>query len=465
MFHTSIQMDTAYFTGGGRNSYNWPTVGRFGLVALQKLWSIKEFNPYTAAFAALLFLELSAIAWCYLIELFSKQDKRNYKLIPFAVLYMSMPMWIEHFIGLLQAAEVSFIVFLCPVIIFLFYKGIFDNEKIKILIACALLFFIASVYQGILPMFLCGVFICFILFQDNSNYEKALYRNVAIKLFVFVVVSVGLYFFVNKFCFLNSDYLDNMNSWGKQSFKQNVLTIFNIAIDIFKISDPHNIYGSIILLPATVLFIIKITCNAIKNKQKDRLLYILAGLCIPLCILLLTISGANKPPLRSMYVLPLATAFMPYYLLTKYKPAYVKLLAALMLVVVVFQIQVSVQIQYSDYLRYINDIHIAYDLDRMIRDEQDDTNSLPIAIIPQENTRTTLNFNTNYLRGEISGTPFLQWLSFLRLGFMQTFGINYAVANEAQTAEARIYAENMSAYPDKGCVKRYNGIIVIKLSE
>ncbi|GHU44953.1 hypothetical protein FACS1894190_16810 [Spirochaetia bacterium] len=151
---------------------------------------------------------------------------------------------------------------------------------------------------------------------------------------------------------------------------------------------------------------------------------------------------------------------MPYYLLTKYNNTYSKLLAGIMLVVAVFQIEVSVQMQYSDYARYNDEIHSVYDIDRMIRDEQDDAHSLPVAIIGQFITRQ--RFNPNRLRGEILGDSLLREFT---VPFFKTLGINWMEANEEQINEARIYSENMSAYPYKGCVKRYNDIIVIKLSE
>ncbi|GHV21685.1 hypothetical protein FACS189494_07420 [Spirochaetia bacterium] len=467
LFHTSIGIDTVLLTGNGRVTLNWLEIGRFGLVFLQNLWSIKEFNPYTAAFVSLFFLELSAIAWCYLIELFSKSDKRNYKLIPFAVLYISMPMWTECLYGLLQTAETLFCVFLCPIVIYSFYKGIFDNEKIRIIIGIVLLSFIASVYQGILPMFLCGVFICFILFQDNSNCEKALYRNVAVKLFIFCALSMVLYFLIDKIFFVHSEYLDQNIAWGKQSFIHSLAKIFTYSMDIFQVAGAHHDYRNMILFPATVLFIFQVIYNAEKNIQKDRLLYIFTGICIPVCIILFTIVSTNMPPMHAMYVLPLAAAFIPYYLLTKYNTVYSKLLAVIMLATGIFQTEVSVQIQYSDYVRYIDDIHIAYELDRMIRDEQDDAESLPIAFIANEIIRTPLNSisNANYLRGGAPGLSFREWVPVERLPFFKTLGINWTEANEAQINEARIYAENMRAYPHKGCVKRYNGIIVVKLSE
>jgi hypothetical protein len=78
LFHTSVGIDTELFLSSRDNMDRWLlSIGRFGLVFLQRLWSIKEFNPYTASFITLLFFELSAIAWCYLFTTFSKSEKRT----------------------------------------------------------------------------------------------------------------------------------------------------------------------------------------------------------------------------------------------------------------------------------------------------------------------------------------------------------------------------------------------------
>jgi hypothetical protein len=147
--------------------YRWGVQGRFGLMLLQKLWDIKEFNPYTAFFVAFCFIWLFVVSWCYIIAVFNKSSGlRNNAFIPFALLFMTSPVWAEQFYWVLQAAEVVFIIFLCPYIIYLLYKGLLDNEWGKTIVSAVLIVFITSVYQGIAPLFCCGVLVCFLFYAE-----------------------------------------------------------------------------------------------------------------------------------------------------------------------------------------------------------------------------------------------------------------------------------------------------------
>jgi uncharacterized membrane protein len=107
----------------------------------------------------------------------------------------------------------------------------------------------------------------------------------------------------------------------------------------------------------------------------------------------------------------------------------------------------------------------------MIIQEQNESSSLPIVIIGSYHAAE--HFSANFLQGEVIGHSFFEWdigywfaPTSRVTSFMKTLGINYAMANEAQTKAAKEeYARNMPAYPKSGCVERFDDIIVIKLSE
>jgi hypothetical protein len=471
---------------------------------LSKLWYIKEFNPFAAFFIAFCLILFFTISWCYIIAVFSRDTVKNNKLIPFALVFMTGPVWVEQFYFLLQAAENALIISLCPYVIYFLFKGFLDHEKGKIACAFILLVFMISVYQAIVPMFCCGVFICFVLLQEHSEYEPQIYRNLCLKLFITLLVSLAVYFFIDRiiipavFPIEMSDYLDNQIRWGARSIRENVHGIFlfgyTLTVGQFtlvqKIVNPiitryarsgieavesivrmsSKVRGNILLLPATVFFLIKmalVMCRTIPSGR--RLLYMLAGIGIPLCIILLAVLGGGQPPVRSLYALPLAFAFMLFYLVRICKKKAAAVVACLSLLVAVYQAQISAQLFYSDQLRYNEDVRLAYELNNLITQVQPEDEKLPVVLIGRYQTAS--RFQANFLQEEVIGHSVFEWAnnSFgtteRGLSFMKSLGINFDMPDENQIEQAFKEAALMPSYPAPGCVKRMQDCIVVKISE
>ena len=501
LFWYSIGIDTELFMADKAGFLrSWLQIGRFGLVLLSKLWYIKEFNPFTAFFTAFCLIWFFTISWCYIIAIFSRDTGRNNKLIPFALIFMTMPLWAEQFYFLLQAAENAFILSLCPYVIYLLFKGFLDNEKGKIIFAFILLVFMTSVYQAIVPMFCCGAFACFLLLQEYSDYQPRVYRKLCLGIFLTLAGSLVVYIFIDRiiisgiFRIERSNYLDNMNKWGKWDVKvlfRNILifcyttTIGHIPL-VQSIVHPivvrtaargaetaellvrvSRVTGNILLLPATVFFLIKITAIMRKTiPQGRRLLYFLAGIGVPLSIMFLVLMGGYLPPLRSLYVLPLAAAFMLFFLIRTFKKRAAMVVACLTLLVAAYQAQITAQLFYSDHLRYNEDVRVAYELNNLIMRVQPADRKLPVALVGTYNVAS--RFHTNFLEGDMIGVSVFDALmknSGHSLAFMRSLGMNFDMPNDDQLAQAFREVSSMPSYPDPGCVRRMRDFIVVKISD
>jgi len=505
----SVGLDTGHFMADKNDTLIYEIqIGRFGLALLSRLWHINEFNPFAANFAAFCFVWLFTISWCYIIAVFSRNTGRNNKLIPFALVFMTVPIWAEVFYFTLQAAEVTFITALCPYVIYFFYKGFLDGEKNKTVFAFILLIFMISVYQGIVPFFCCGTFACFMLLQERSDYEARVYRNLCVKFFIALSGALAIYFAIDKiiiptvFSIERADYLDNMVFWGKAPVKDNLFRILRFVytftighvpstfipfiasctgIDTQTIeyladmaSNSAKFSQNLLLLPVAVFFFIKISITAHKTiPTKRRLLYILAGIGIPLSIIILAVMMGNKQPLRSLFVLPFAFAFMFFYLIQSYKKKIAATIACVALVTAVYQAEVSAQLFYSDYMRYNEDVRLAFEFDKLITQVQPDNEKLPVALIGKY--QITSRFRLNFLRGESLGRSFFEsaWgelkpysnVTQYGLTFMKSLGIFYDAPNDTLLDEIIEEVALMPAYPDSGCVSRIQNIIVVKISQ
>ena len=502
LFWHSIGIDTSAHMAYRETDHIWSMqIGRFGLVLLSQIFHVIGFNPFTAFYIAFCLFWFAAIFWCYILSIFSGDTGRNNKLIPFALVFMTMPVWAEQFYFLHQAAQVALIVTLCPYIIYLLYKGFLDNEKSKIICAFVLLVFIISVYQTVILLFCCGLFACFLLLQGRTDYKPKIYRNLCIKLFVTLLVSFAFYFFIDRviissvFNITRDSYLDDMIKWGQRPAGENIVSIFLfIYVIIGRIPFLHNaaglflanyagsasveaysnlskVFGNVLLLPVTVLFIISIVMiirTAVP--QGKRLLYLLAGIGIPISIIFPAVVGGNVPPIRSLLVLPFAFAFMLFFLIKTYKKKAAIVAICFALLMAGYQAQTSAQLFYSDQMRFNEDVRVAYELNALIIREQPATMNLPVVlvgryIVPER-------FRANFLRGEMmthsvfSAGDNAVHSTNVGLGFMRTLGINFdAPNNRHQFNQAVTAAKMMPVFPDPGSVRRAGDIIVVRLSE
>jgi len=198
-------------------------------------------------------------------------------------------------------------------------------------------------------------------------------------------------------------------------------------------------------------------------------LYMFAGIGIPLCIMLLAIIGGNRPPLRSLYALPLAFAFMLFYLIMSYKKRAASVIACFALLAAVYQAQITAQVFYSDQIRYNEDVRLAHELNNLITQVQSDNEKLPVALIGKYQAASV--FKTNFLQGEVIGHSVFEWTNKPSdttergLAFMKSLGFNYDMPYNEQLDQAHKEALLMPAYPDPSCVKRMRDFIVVRISE
>ena len=504
LFWYSIGVDTQVFMADKDWNFKWYIqIGRFGLSLLSRLLSINGFNPFTAFFTAFCLLWFSTLSWCYIIAIFYGNTGRNNKLIPFALLFMTSAVWAEQFYFLLQAAEVAFALALCPYTVYFLYKGFLDHEKRKIAYAFVFLVFMTAVYQSTVILACCGIFACFVLFQEHSEYEPEIYRKLCLKLFITLLAALAVYFFIDKiivpsvFHIEKAEYIDNMNQWGKKPIKECILRILLLGYTLTVGSIPFaqtlanpvvaqnarsgmeavelitnvsRTSGNLLLLPAVVLFvlaIIKTMRSTIPSGR--RVLYLLAGIGVPMSIMVLALASGNRSLLRSLFALPFASAFMVFYLMKTCgrKTALAVTLCAML--TAAYQAQITAQLFYSDQMRYNEDVRLAIDLDRMITQAQPDTEKLPAALIGRY--KAASRFDPNFLQGEVIGLSVFDWAKTPAgttgngLSFMRSLGMHYDMAKGQQMEIAFREAKSMPAYPDPGCVKRLSDVIVVRIAE
>jgi hypothetical protein len=509
LYWYSLSIDASGYIAVPQSINDFIRIGRWGVVLIQKIWHIQELNPFTYFFTACCFLFLSTLAWCYIIAIFSQNTKSNPKLIPFALLFVTMPVWAEQFNWLLQAAPTAFSVLLCPYSIYLLYKGLLDKEKWKVAGAWILLVLIISVYQSNLILICCGILICFLLLLENSRYKSAIYYKLVWQISLWLLAGLASYFLISKVILVWQGlniYTEEHILFGQISFREHllnilgyiyILTIGNLPLAqkavasltgdwlnpviLARLFEKTRLTANVLLLPTIILFLIQAFTNR-HIKQPQKILYICASLGIPLSIFSISLLTGGTMPYRSLFVLPLALSFMLYTLSLKYNKFWANIVMVCMLLVAIHQAQISALLFYSDYIRYQDDVRLAYFLQQdiaktFVRYQQTDE-QLALAIIGAHHTP----IRKNYLRGEAMGLSYFDpnislvnrstSVNFfeslpLSLPFLQSLGFNHEMPSTEQMSLAREATLKMPNYPAAGSVlyQPNEKMVIIKLSD
>jgi hypothetical protein len=500
LFWYSIGIDTVPFMANRIKALKWEIqIGRFGLAALQ---GFRYFNPFIAFLLTFCLIGLFTLFWSYLIAIFCKNTSKNNLLIPFALTFMTSIFWTEQFYFLHQASEVALMISICPYVIYLFYKGFLDHEKGKIILAFFLLVLMISVYQSMALLFGCGVLLCFVLLAKQMEYEAREYWILCFKFLMAMILAIVVYWLINKtvlsICHLKKvHYFGAMNHWQQRPFQENIfhilrlfytITVGNIQVVqkamyfIFlhlakpyakAIKDAHTTIapGTPFLPLISLLFIIKIIMHMRKEIFVKNFLYIMAGLGIPMSIMLIPIIGGGVVPVRTIMSLPLALAFMLFFLIHTYKKKVAIVIALLALFISVYQARVTSHLFFSDQMRYREDVRLANDIKHLIEQVQIDSKKVPVILFGNYKILKCFYNDHNFLPGEAIGHSVFDFAANPiqttenGLGFMKTLGIPFKSPNRNQLTRATKEAQTMPSYPDPNCVKLIEDYVVVKIAD
>ncbi|MDR0619881.1 MAG: glucosyltransferase domain-containing protein [Bacteroidales bacterium] len=469
------------------------STGRWGGQFLDMLWRITPYNPHLAVVCSLCFLGIGALMWHYVFISAANGFIANTPVVRnrigavlFYILYITSFVWNE--LMYFHPTTFFFSIMLCPIVILIIFRGFLLSRFWLIAGGVLCSAFLFSVYQALIPFLCSGVLICFfLLLRQSAPGILPLF----LKILSTFIIAYLLYFaldYIIKFVFnvQSGTYVNNFNTWGRGGFTGSIKRILTVGYELTVVPflrKSYNTYGSLALLPVSLMFIYVL----LKNRVKYGILFVITGLCISGSIMLLPILGANRPPLRTMFSLPLVMGFTAWFLIDewsanircKMRKFCITLLVLLVAAVSLYQVQVAIQVQYSDYRRYNADVRLAGILDEKITGIisknsnviHDENGAVPLAIFGRYEP---FKFDRNFIYGEVSGHSIFYWdtqwdtiiaPSRRATRFMQSLGMNYVMPPYEQLNAAAVFAASMPVYPADGCVAVHGGIVVVRISE
>ncbi len=453
--NTSIGVDTEIYLQN--HNVNWFSIGRFGLIFLQKLTMPFGFNLFISKLYSVLFLVLSAMNCTFLFSLFDGRGKKNSAFF-FNTIFVSSMIWVNQIYFTLQAAEVMLAIFVCPVLAYTLYSGLKNGKKFNMIFSTLAIAFEISVYQSTLLLVCAQIVSCYILdseAEQNSVKENLLF---VLKLVLIAAASSVLYFAANKilhtFVFkTSSDYLGYQIS---KSFLNILLSPFFYVIHLQQ-PNPINF---------AVAFLLVVSGFSIALNKKQSALKKLSFAVLLLCIFFIPILGGGVAVLRSEFTVPFSTGFFAFYALRFSKGKLFFFSEVIAVLLSFFLLQNSAMMTYTDHLRWEQDKNLCAKIAEKL--EQENPENLPVVLCGYYESI----YNVDYKVGEVSGTSIFGFGnngSFINGRgpiLMKDLGYKIESTNDENLLKKCIDAEKeMASFPAEGSVKNLGDVVVVKLSE
>lgn len=455
---------------------SWYGIGRFGLVLIKKLTDTMTYNPYFTGIAVIVLLPVVCLLWTGLFEHITRIHNKV-GIFFYSLTLIASTILTEQLYFKLQALEICVGFCMVPLALFLLYEAATKKmskwkKAVFVAGALALAVILFGIYQVMVPLFIFGAAsICYLYVYFGEGQDEE-----AKKQWSFAVVFIGAFFaafainraIVAIFFSQGDSYLAQQIAWGTDGV---AVCFSNIWQHIKEV-----VFGSQIYYAKTysvyVLGMLILTVYLTKHRKKS-VLGILSVLLIIMAPFYMTILCGTAPVIRSQLVYPFVLSFMIYtcFLQLGKKKVWTYILLFLGAFTVFLQVKYTAMLNYSDTVRYEQDVQTANRLIAEIDALQNEDQSYPVVFYGAYPAK----LNNSCIRGDVIGYSFFEWdteeeptgfFSTRRiLSFMHALGTNYAQADEETTKAAVSYLTDMPGWPAKGSVALQKDVIVVKLGE
>lgn len=458
----------------------WLETGRQGLVGLKWLFGTRVFNPYFAGLMTLIFLAASLCIFLLVWEqVWGEEPLSIMAFFLTAAVWSSHPVMTEQLYFSLQSMEICAGIALTAVSLFLVRR--WEQKKSPVLFAGAVLsaLLVFSVYQAFVPLYIFGTVSILVLqgfrmLEQEEGDGKMLLKKMLPYLCAFLA-AFTLNMVITHLFFSSSDYLDQQIAWGRTSVPEVGKNIIKHILQLYTgYASVHysGFYGILLLLLLfnTVLFV-KRRKTVKKGVLFVQCFYLFSLWATPF---LMTLVCGCAPAVRAQMVLPASSAYLVYLCVRLGKESRRKrgmsLLTLFICVVgILGQMQTTLRLYYTEQCRYEQDVAWAREMIQQI-DKAQGKYPVPVAFIG----RMQFQGNSSTLAGETMGRSFFEhdaqvepayYYSTGRiLGLMRVLGSNYKQVSPDRMDEAWEHSCYMPEWPAENSVKRWDDMIVIKLT-
>lgn len=494
LFQGNIGVDTEEYMAVQR-FINWKRIGRFGLVFLQKIFWIDQFNPYASYFVGLLFLWLSATIWCYFLEVVAGNPLPEYASWLFGSFYLANAAFVDQMYYSVQCAETSFILCLSPFAVLWFCRSLLGRRWNWFLLSCLLFVFLISVYQGIVMMLVGGILVFFLFIREWKPMDARQEWSFAILAMLGLGASLLCYSILNMliqkwvFQIPSTDFLFNrVEKDVENPLKGIARYAYMLEFGSSKLAsllfDPYiaahsstgwdsvatihrDLYGMANWMYAPMVLLFWVL--AFQKQNRKTVVWVLAVICLPLTALAFPFVAREAVRNRVQSVVPLVMGSIAVWLLVHTSRRWSILLAVIGFADTWVMAQQNAVLLYSNQRQYQAEVAFIRELDADIKNTvKDDVHAKPLLIAGKKEYEFDRNFirlRSSIFRSQNPYETSSRGTAFMRVHGLSYQGIDVQLIQPADMDEFISIFESMPAYPNKGYIKELPDCILVKLKD
>lgn len=459
------------------NSIPWIVTGRWALTLMGKFLHFGgRYNPFFSNIVMTIFFTLSVVILGYTISsIFENKKSENKILILLGTIILTSPILAEMLNFTMMTAEIAIGLSIVSSSIYFTYLAVYKEFKIFYPIAILVLAFAMGIYQAFLPLYMSlAAFIFLIDMVKNDLTLKKLLVNItkiiAIFILAYITCTLITKFLLNYYGLAESKYLTNQINWGKLSFQkiQIIISEFMHKVTFPKITSPIWNYGYAISIFISILYAITI----LKHHKKNSLLIIICLLFILISPFFIVLGTGNAVAIRTMINLPFIVSLIVIFV-TEESPKR-KIFKYLVYIsfafIVVIQFKSTLDLFYSDYIRYEEDKELVQDIFTkidMLDNLDKNREETAVVFVGMRSAKST----GVIAKGDSMSFSFFEWDPATELasnkriyGLSQTLGYKYKMPTIAEVKKGKKMQNDMSIYPDKKSITIKDGIVIVRVS-
>ncbi|PLR80622.1 hypothetical protein CVD25_22485 [Bacillus canaveralius] len=452
----------------------WQSIDRIGLVFTKKLF-FNGFNPFVANLLTYFTLVVVCFILCYLVQRILNNHAKKISLVVIPILFSTHPIFAEQFNFVLQGFEVVFAVLLLVIALLCSFYYVETNYKSFALLSILLSAWGFLTYQSLLLLYVAGTIGTILLMIYGHEKENQVKRLKVYFLIVFKYIFIFLtsYVFSRVLVFVtakltgiaSTSYLSRQILWGKLPLQE---VLDNIEEQISLVVFAKNLFYNYSFLISFSIIAIFLVWKII-NKSKTVYLEVVGFIFLFLSPFLLTMFIGQAEAIRAqMPALQFVIAFNFYYICLHLGNKWIKnALIAFCFMIAFNQSNITAKLLFSEHVKFQEDVNLAnrinYQLDSLGVGNRSDYS---LVILGKHEPESILN-----IQGELLGHSFFAWdvgtkagTTMRAIGFMRTLGYRFKDPTEEQVDYARSIANEMELWPNKGSIRIFKDVIIVRLS-
>jgi hypothetical protein len=477
LFNYSISIDSEVTINDlNSNDLPWIATGRWAVVLFEKIIHFgHRFNPFFSNIVMVMFLVLCTCIVSYTFSSILKQKNQEPMLLIVGSIIITSPLLAEMLNFTLMTAEVAIGLCFLTSSIYFTYLAIYNKQKKAYIMAIILLFISMGCYQAFFPLYVGLIALVFFMQKEkvDTNIKQDLLN--ALKIIIVFAISYVLCSLMTKllethYNLLSSSYLTDQIRWGKISSSIIIYEIVkNIAFTL--VSGSYNCMYTFTYLIVIIISLIYSIKKIIKYKQK-AVVQVLALIFILLSPYFLLILIGNPSAYRTQMNFPFVTGILlAYFFYTSKNKKFKEFIILVTFITVFIQLKSTLDLFYSDYIRYQEDKTITESIFNKI----DNIDNLPegnrenvsVIFVGAHSTKST----GLVCKGDTLGFSFYEWDQPTEFGsnkriygFAKTLGYKYQMPTVKQIKEAKKIQSKLDIYPSKNSIKVIDNFVVVRLS-